>query len=94
MLKLRVATAVVLLLILWFAIWAGPLAFAGVMAICFGQSERAHLPDDGGDLCAVGLFVASLALRSRQLGIGFVSLPYRVGCRHLRLFLWPRLGQA
>ena len=36
MLKLRVATAVVLLLILWFAIWAGPLAFAGVMAICFG----------------------------------------------------------
>ena len=34
MLKLRVATAVVLLLILWFAIWAGPLAFAGVMAIC------------------------------------------------------------
>ena len=36
MLKLRVATAVVLLLISWFAIWAGPLAFAGVMAICFG----------------------------------------------------------
>ena len=36
MLKLRVATAVVLLLILWFAIWSGPLAFAGVMAICFG----------------------------------------------------------
>ena len=157
MLKLRVATAVVLLLILWFAIWAGPLAFAGVMAICFGLvlyewlrignlgpvpaaliaaiemisqfslywaqalpkmdwflfivnggvmvawgviffAELFHRYNgfkvNGGDLCAVGLFVASLALRSRQLGIGFVSLPYRVGCRHLRLFLWPRLGQA
>ncbi|MDO5530870.1 phosphatidate cytidylyltransferase [Sutterella sp.] len=36
MLSLRIATAAVLFLILGFSIWAGPLAFAGVMAIAFG----------------------------------------------------------
>lgn len=36
MLSLRIATASVLFLILLLAIWAGPLWFAGVMAIAFG----------------------------------------------------------
>ena len=36
MLSLRIATASVLLLILTCAIWAGPMWFAGVMAIAFG----------------------------------------------------------
>ena len=36
MLMLRVITACVLLAILLLAIWIGPLAFAGVMAIAFG----------------------------------------------------------
>ncbi len=36
MLKLRIITAAVLLLILTFAIWAGPFCFAAVMAVAFG----------------------------------------------------------
>ena len=36
MLMLRVITAFVLLVVLCFSVWAGPLCFAGVMAIGFG----------------------------------------------------------